>query len=137
MFVAVALVSSFAAPAQSRTATIGVLAAGDAGLLLQELREELRRRGYVEGQNLRFEVRQAAGDVDVLRPLADELVRLKVDVIVARLTPAVQAAKAATQTIPIVMAPAGAPVETGLVASLAHPGGKRYWGLNRHRGSQR
>lgn len=123
MFVAVAFVSSFAAPAQSRAATIGVLAAGDAGLLLRELSEELRRRGYVEAQNLRFEVRQAAGDVDVLRPLADELVRLKVDVIVARLTPAVQAAKAATQTIPIVMAPAGAPVETGLVASLAHPGG--------------
>ena len=55
--------------------------------------------------------------------MADELVRLKVEVIVARLTPAVQAAKAATQTIPIVMAPAGAPVETGLIASLARPGG--------------
>jgi len=123
MFVGAAVVSPLAAAAQSRAATIGVLAAGDAGPLLRELREELRRRGYVEGQNLRFEVRQAAGDVDVLRPLADDLVRLKVDVIVARLTPAVQAAKGATQTIPIVMAPAGAPVETGLVASLARPGG--------------
>jgi putative ABC transport system substrate-binding protein len=110
-------------PAQSKPATIGVLAAGDPAPLLRELREELRRRGYVEGQNLRFEVRQAAGDVEVLRPLADELVRLKVDIIVARLTPAAQAAKAATQTIPIVMAPVGAPVETGLVASLARPGG--------------
>jgi len=109
--------------AQSKPTTIGVLAAGDPARLLRELREELHRRGYVEGQNLRFEVRQAAGDVDVLRQLADELVRLKVDIIVARLTPAAQAAKAATQTIPIVMAPVGAPVETGLVASLAHPGG--------------
>jgi putative tryptophan/tyrosine transport system substrate-binding protein len=123
IFIGAAVVSPLAATAQPRAATIGVLAAGDAGPLLRELREELRRRGYVEGQNLHFEVRQAEGNVDVLRPLADELVRLNVDVIVARLTPAVQAAKAATQTIPIVMAPAGAPVETGLVASLARPGG--------------
>ena len=60
MFVTVALVSSFAAPTQSRAATIGVLAAGDPGLLLRELSEELRRRGYVEGQNLRFEIRLQA-----------------------------------------------------------------------------
>ena len=61
--------------------------------------------------------------MELLRPLADELVRLNVDVIVTRLTPAAQAAKAATQTIPIVMAPAGAPVESGLIASLARPSG--------------
>lgn len=58
-----------------------------------------------------------------MRELAEKLVARKVDVIVARLTPAVRAAKEATQTIPIVMAPAGAPVETGLVASLSRPGG--------------
>ena len=120
---AVAALGPIEVLAQSEPVTIGILAAGDPVLLLRDLREELRRRGYVEGQNLRFEVRQAAGDVDVLRPLADELVRLKVDIIVARLTPAAQAAKAATRTIPIVMAPVGAPVETGLVASLARPGG--------------
>jgi len=57
-----------------------------------------------------------------LRGLAEELARHKVDVIVARLTPPVWAAKEATQTIPIVMAPAGAPLETGLIASLSHPG---------------
>jgi putative ABC transport system substrate-binding protein len=58
-----------------------------------------------------------------LPSLAEDLVRQRVDVIVARLTPAVRAAKEATQTIPIVMAPAGAPLETGLIASLSHPGG--------------
>jgi putative ABC transport system substrate-binding protein len=108
---------------QSKMPVIGVLSVDDPAPLLGLLREGLRERGYVEGQNLRIEVRSGPGKGEVLRPLADELVRLKVEVIVARLTPAVQAAKAATQTIPIVMAPAGAPVETGLIASLARPGG--------------
>jgi putative ABC transport system substrate-binding protein len=108
---------------QPKVPTIGVLSVGDPGPLLRLLREGLRKHGYVEGRTIEIEVRSAPGNVELLRPLADELVRLNVDVIVTRLTPAAQAAKAATQTVPIVMAPAGAPVETGLVASLARPGG--------------
>ena len=69
------------------------------------------------------EVRSAEGKPNFLPALAAKLVRLKVDIIVAFQTPAVQAAKQATNTIPIVMAPAGDPVGTGLVASLARPGG--------------
>ena len=111
------------AGAQQHMHTVGVLSVGDPEPLLRELRNEMRQLGYHEGQSLRFEVRWGTGEVELLRPFADELVRRKVDVIVARLTPAAQAAKAATQTIPIVMAPAGAPVETGLVAALARPGG--------------
>ena len=117
------MLSPHPAATQQRMHTIGVLSVGDPEPLLRELRDQLRRLDYLEGQNLRFEVREGTGDVDLLRPFAEELVRLRVDVIVARLTPAAQAAKAATRTIPIVMAPAGAPVETGLVASLARPGG--------------
>jgi putative tryptophan/tyrosine transport system substrate-binding protein len=86
-------------------------------------REGLRDHGYVEGQNIVVEWRSAEGSVDRANALAAELVRLKVGIIVAEFTPAVRAAKEATRTIPIVMAPAGDPVETGLVASLARPGG--------------
>ena len=72
---------------------------------------------------MRLEVRTAGGRAALLPEKAAELVRLKVDVIVASLTPSVKAAKDATSDIPIVMAPAGDPLETGLVASLARPGG--------------
>jgi putative tryptophan/tyrosine transport system substrate-binding protein len=102
---------------------VGILDGGDPGPLLIEFRRGLRDLGYVEGQNIQIEVRSAAGKSELLRGLAEELVRRKVDVIVARLTPPVRAAQEATQTIPIVMAPAGAPLETGLIASLSRPGG--------------
>ena len=111
------------AQGRGKVPTIGVLSVGDAGPLLRFLRKGLREHGYVEGRTIKFEVRSGPGKVALLRPLADELVRFNVDVIVTRLTPAAQAAKAATQKIPIVMAPAGAPVETGLIASVSHPGG--------------
>ena len=75
------------------------------------------------GQNIQFEFRSADGQLNLLRELADELVRLKVDIIVASQTPAVIAARQATTEIPIVMAPAGDPVATGLISSLARPGG--------------
>jgi putative tryptophan/tyrosine transport system substrate-binding protein len=78
---------------------------------------------YVEGQNLVIEYRSADGHQDRFADLASELVRLKVDLIVTRGTPAAQAAKAATATIPIVMAGSGDPVATGIVSSLARPGG--------------
>jgi putative ABC transport system substrate-binding protein len=112
-----------AGAAQSAMPVIGVLDGGDPGPLLSELRRGLRDLGYVEGQNIQIEVRSAAGKLELLRGFAEELVRRKVDVIVARLTPSVWAAKEATKTIPIVMAPAGAPLETGLIASLSRPGG--------------
>jgi putative tryptophan/tyrosine transport system substrate-binding protein len=88
-----------------------------------ELREALRERGYVEGQTILVNYRWvAAGQADRLNDLATELVRLPVDLIVAVSTPAAQAAKRATLTTPIVFI-AGDPVGTGLVASLARPGG--------------
>ncbi len=83
----------------------------------------MRDLGYVEGQNLRIEWRFAEGRAERHPGFAAELVGLKVDVIVAVVTPAVQAAKGATTTIPIVMITAGDPVGSGLVASLARPGG--------------
>ena len=84
----------------------------------------LRELGYVEGQNLVMVRRDAEGQLDRLPALAAELVRLPVDVIVTTGgVPATRAAMQATTTIPIVMAEAGDPVGTGLVASLARPGG--------------
>jgi putative ABC transport system substrate-binding protein len=85
--------------------------------------EALRLRGYVEGQNLVVERRNAAGRVDVLPALARELVALRPDLIVAATPPPSRAAKEATSTIPIVIIGVADPVGLGLVASLAHPGG--------------
>ena len=110
---------------QARMPTIGVLLTGnpDPEIFLKGFREALREAGYIDGQNIRLEVRSADGRAALLPERAAELVRLKVDLIVTSLTPAAQAAKQATSEIPIVMAPAGDPVATGLVASLARPGG--------------
>ncbi len=83
----------------------------------------LRELGYVEGQNIIIECRSAPGAPDRLPGFAAELVRLKVDVIVAAGTPHALAAKQATKTIPIVMVYVGDPVGSGLVTSLARPGG--------------
>jgi putative ABC transport system substrate-binding protein len=79
--------------------------------------------GYVEGQNLVIEYRSGEGRIERFPDLAVELVRLKVDIVVTRGTPAALAAKDATTTIPIVMAAIGEPVGTGMVVSLAQPGG--------------
>jgi putative ABC transport system substrate-binding protein len=86
-------------------------------------RQGLRELGYVESQNLVVEYRWADGDTASLPTLAAELVRLRVDVLVAATNPAALAARQATSTIPIVFAASSDPVGTGLVASLAHPGG--------------
>src|SRR5437764_3151805 len=87
-------------------------------------RQGLRDLGYVEGSNLVFEYRSAEGKVERLPALAAELVALKVDVIVAEgSTLAARVAKEATRTIPIVFAAVGDPVASGLVTSLARPGG--------------
>ena len=90
---------------------------------LGHFKEGLQKLGYQEGRNIQIEVRSAEGKQERLADLAAELVRLKVDVLVATLTPAMLAAKQATREIPIVIAGAGDPVGTGLVASLARPGG--------------
>src|SRR5436309_12959962 len=109
---------------QSKLARIGALYIGtaDAESFKKELREGLRELGYVEGQNIAFEFRSAEGKLDRLPDLAASLVRLNVDVIVALYVPCALAAKQATQDIPIVII-AGDPVETGIVPSLARPGG--------------
>jgi len=86
-------------------------------------REGLRELGYVEGKNIVIEYRYAEGDRTRLRKLAAELVRAKVDVIVATGNRATSAAKQTTKTIPIIIGGAGDLVGTGLVASLARPGG--------------
>lgn len=86
-------------------------------------RAGLREFGYVEGKNVMIEFRSAEGRFERLPAMAEELVRLKVDVIITAGTPATRAAKAATQKIPIVIAAVGDAVGVGLVESLARPGG--------------
>jgi putative ABC transport system substrate-binding protein len=83
----------------------------------------LRDLGYLEGQNIAFEHRHGDGNNAILPSLAAELVRLQPDVILAVGTPAAQAAKGATQTIPVVFSRAADPVGMGLIPSLARPGG--------------
>jgi putative tryptophan/tyrosine transport system substrate-binding protein len=114
-----------AAAQQPKMPTIGVLVVESPGSeqFKQQLREELRKLGYVDGQNIRFELRSDQGKTARLSELAAELVQLKVDIIVTWFTLAVRAAKEATREIPIVMGLAGNPVETGLVDALARPGG--------------
>jgi len=121
-----AAVRPLAAHAQQPTMpTIGALVIGNINpeQFWREFRQGLRDLGYVEGRNIRFEFRSAEGHLDRLPELAAELVRLKVDIIVTWFTPTAVAAKQATHEIPIVMAETGDPVGTGLVASLARPGG--------------
>jgi putative ABC transport system substrate-binding protein len=101
---------------------IGVLNLSNPEPFLTLLRKELRDLGYEEGRNIQFEFRSAEGKPNLLPGLAAELIRLKVDVIVAYPTPAIAAVKQATREIPVVMLGAGDPVGTGLVASLSEPG---------------
>ena len=90
---------------------------------LSRSKREFNKLGYVEGKNIVFEYRYAEGKLDRLPALADELVRLKVDVIIAPNTPAAVAAKNATKTIPIVFDRSPGPIAAGLVDSLPRPGG--------------
>jgi putative ABC transport system substrate-binding protein len=104
---------------------IGVLVAGtpDPQPFWRVFRQALRDLGYIEGQNIQFEYRSAEGDRSRLKDLAADLVHDNVDIIVGWQTPTITAAQQATHSIPIVMASAGDPVGTGLIASLARPGG--------------
>jgi putative tryptophan/tyrosine transport system substrate-binding protein len=120
------LAAPLAAEAQPEKAPrVGLLGLGSAApsAPFEALRQGLRERGWVEGQSIAFEDRSTIDDYDRLRDVAAELVRLKVDVIVTDGTTAALAAGKATRTIPIVTTAGADPVETGLAAGLARPGG--------------
>ena len=109
-----------------KTPKIGYLGVSSPSLephYVEAFRQKLRELGHVEGKNIAIEYRWAEGQDDRLPNLASELVRLKPDVIVTTGTPGAVAAMQATKTIPIVMASSADPVGSGLVASLARPGG--------------
>src|SRR2546430_12561606 len=106
-----------------RIGFLGIANASSWASQIAALRQGLRDLGYEEGKNLVIEYRWADEDFDRLPKLAAELVSVKVDLIVTHGTPGSRAAKQATTTIPIVMAAVGDPVRSGLVASLARPGG--------------
>ena len=119
--------SSYAfAQQRKKTPRIGLLLSGfpsGAAGRIQAFQQGLRELGYVEGKNMVIEYRYAEGKLEPLTELADELVRLKVDIIVTDTSNATQAAKDATKTIPVVFTTANDPVGDDQVASLAHPGG--------------
>lgn len=125
-------VSVFLAPLAAETQPagrvyrIGFLAGGSPGPSapnVEQFLQGLRELGYTEGQNLAIEYRWAEGKLDRLPELAADLVRLKVDLIVAPVSNSAQAAYQATRTIPIVMIGVGDPIALGLAASLSRPGG--------------
>jgi len=122
------LAAPLAAEAQpsGKVRRVGYLASGSAVSVphfFNAFKEGLRETGWIEGQNVTIESRYAEGKLDRFPALAAELVRLKVDVIATVTTPASVAAKNATSVVPIVMMNVAQPVELGLIASLARPGG--------------
>ena len=121
-----ALCASTDAQQTKKVPRIGILELGSSAASASQLKafqQGLRELGYVEGKNIILEYRYADGRLDSLPELAAELVGSKVDVIVTRSTGSIRVAMNATKAIPIIFPSAGAPVEDGLVASLARPGG--------------
>jgi putative ABC transport system substrate-binding protein len=120
-----ALLRTTGSNAQSgtRKTVIGYLDAGERREWWEAFRQQLRELGYVEGQNVTFEQRYAKGNLDALSGLANELVQLKVALIVTSSSAAAVAAERATRSIPIVTASGGDQVSRGLAASLSKPGG--------------
>ena len=116
-------VSHTEAQQQAKVFKIGYLDIGSAIARYQSLRRILPDLGYVEGKNISFEYRSADNKLDRLPALAEELIRLDVDVIVTRGTPEARALKTATKTIPIVFYDVTDPIAAGLIDSLARPGG--------------
>ena len=113
-------------PAAGKIHRIGVLGSTSPtvhGAFVDAFRAGLRERGWVEGKNVAIEYRWAQGDYTRLASLAADLIRAKVDLILTHGTPGARAAQRATATIPIVSAISGDADATGLVQSLAHPGG--------------
>ena len=128
LFTISVVITPFASQAQpgGHVPRIGYLGTSSAALerdLLTAFREGLGEHGYVEGENIVIEYRWAEGNYQRFPALVADLVKLKVDLILTAGTPGALAAKRATQTIPIVMAVTGDAVATGLVSSLARPGG--------------
>ena len=112
-----------AAQPSPKIARIGILMAATGGARLENLRAGLRELGLIEGRHYVFELREAGGISERLPALAAELVSLGVDVMVTAGTPSTRALKQATTTIPIIMAANGDAIATGMVTSLARPGG--------------
>jgi putative ABC transport system substrate-binding protein len=106
-----------------RIGNLSLSAADDAVFERESVLVPLRELGWIEGQNLAIERRYASGREELLRPFAEELVQLKVELVVTNGTAAARAVKNASASMSIVMYSAGDPVAAGLVASLAHPGG--------------
>lgn len=128
ILVAVILLTVAIAEAQEgkKISRIGFLGNSTAALeanLVGPFRQGLRDLGYIEGKNILIEYRWAEGKYERFPELIDELIHLKVEIIVTAGTPASLAVKKATTSIPLVMIAVGDPVGTGLIASLAHPGG--------------
>jgi len=124
--IVVALCASAQAQQPKKVNKIGWLrlnAASDRLTQFDAYKKALRALGYIEGKNIAFEYRSAEGETGRFPALADELVRLKVDLIIANATTAALAAKNATRTIPIVFTSSADPVAVGLIDSLARPGG--------------
>jgi len=107
----------------ARVGFLGLASAASFAIRIEAVRQGLRDLGHVEGTNILFEYRWADGNYARLPALAGELVRANVDVIVTHATPGALAAKEATTTIPIVVTLIGDPVASGIVASVARPGG--------------
>jgi putative tryptophan/tyrosine transport system substrate-binding protein len=106
-----------------RMRRIGVLAQDIEPGLMDAFRDQLQKLGYIEGKNVTIELRNADGKNALLPKLAEELLREKSEVIVAVNTPAAQAAKKATTTVPVVMMRIADPVKSGIVTNLARPDG--------------
>ena len=126
VLIVVALCNPAEAQQPKKVPRIGYLTASNPSSMsarVEAFRQGLRELGYIEGKNIVIEWRFAEGKVDRLSALAAELVRFKVDAIVASGPPATRATKEATSAIPIVMAQDSDPVGSGFVASLARPGG--------------
>jgi ABC-type uncharacterized transport system substrate-binding protein len=107
--------------AEERVRRIGVLAQDIQPGLMEAFRDQLQKLGYVEGKNLKIDLRNADGKNDLLSELAENLLRENPELIVAINTPAAQAAKKATRTIPVVMMRVADPVKSGIVTNLARP----------------
>src|SRR5262249_2439069 len=107
----------------SRIGFLDNSSASGSAVLVEALRQEMGKLGWIEGRNITIEYRFADQKLDRLPELAEELVRLKVDLIVVTGTAAGLAAKGATSTIPIVMTTASDPVAVGVISSLSQPGG--------------
>jgi putative tryptophan/tyrosine transport system substrate-binding protein len=118
-----ALCSSAEAQQLAKIPQVGLVVADRETTSARELQQGLRELGYIEGKNIRFEYRYTHRNLDRIPSLVSELVQLKVDVLVLSNFRAIRAAKQTTQTIPVVMVTTQDPVETGIIDSLARPGG--------------